>query len=1144
MQKFYILLLVINLFISITCKAQINKLNNIYTISLDHVPLGKAKETIEKLAAVTFTDSTSDNAFYVTLHITATLKVILDTIFHPNKLNWANFRDFISLAPMESSRDFITIQGIITDENERPIKGATIFVKGTSTARVSDSTGNFTISEVKVNATLVIIADGYKTQTKKIRDKGFLRIKLLKNISSLAEIQVTLDLSRKQKDSLSFNYPYHKTISSVDISDSNLSRNPDPNLVNRLNEQVSGFIVNKNIAPNANQSSVSIRSRITISGYAEPLIVVDDIVFSGKLRDINPDDIESISVLKDAAATSKWGVLSGNGVILVTTKKSDYLKKLQVYINASLIVGDKQNLFYLPRMSSPELIDFQTRLYKTGAYNNSLSLGYAATSPLVEILYLKDIGLISESTANEKITALTNTDIRNDANKYLMQRSSYQHYNIGLSGGSAMHKYYYSISCDRNIFNLIGDKYSRITGNLNNTFRFGQRRSEIYVGVSFMQGNMKDNGISYTTVHNNYEGLKDRNGNPLPQMQNLSGIYTDTAGGGRLPDWKYRLLDERSLSNNSIKNILLTATTGLNYKIIKGLEADWMFRYEKEYDDGVNKHSVDSYFSRNLINSFTDKGSFVQHLPPGDIIDEYQNSRTAENMNVKVNYSLANKNEVFGVYAGAEIRQIRSEGQINRTYGNNSAGSSGYINYVIPYPLYYSSAPQKIPYINDNADTTEKFYSLFSGAAYTYKDRYAGSLSIRKDESNIFGVETNKKGVPFIAAGFSWDINQEQFFHSRIISFLRLRLSHGYCGNVNKLVSSQPIFSSLGNNTFGSPVSTISNPANPDLRWERIAISNAGIDFSAFTNSISGTFEYYIKNGADLIAPKIVDPTSGMTTVTGNTANMEGRGFDITINSMLKLNKNSTWQTNFLMSHAIDKVINYKIVQPAIGPYCITELLNPLEGKPLYSIYGLKFEGLDHANGDPIGYIDNHPTKDYSAIINSRNLNNLVYYGPANPTWFGTFRNTFTWKHWDFSFTIVWKAGYFFRGSSINYYNVIEGLSAGHPDYSKRWQHPGDEKITHVPSLTLLPNYARDFFYTYSTDLIAPGDHIRLQNIRLSYRILQPDSKKQAQPRLEVFLYGNNLGLLWKANHKGIDPDYINSIPDPRSISAGLKANF
>lgn len=120
----------------------------------------------------------------------------------------------------------------------------------------------------------------------------------------------------------------------------------------------------------------------------------------------------------------------------------------------------------------------------------------------------------------------------------------------------------------------------------------------------------------------------------------------------------------------------------------------------------------------------------------------------------------------------------------------------------------------------------------------------------------------------------------------------------------------------------------------------------------------------------------------------------------------------------------------------------------------------------------------------------------------------------------------------------------MEGLSAGHPDYSKRWQHPGDEKITHVPSLTLLPDYARDFFYNYSTDLIERGDHIRLQNIRLSYRIHQPDSRKQGQPGLEVFLYANNIGLLWKANDKGIDPDYINSIPEPRSISIGLKANF
>jgi hypothetical protein len=181
---------------------------------------------------------------------------------------------------------------------------------------------------------------------------------------------------------------------------------------------------------------------------------------------------------------------------------------------------------------------------------------------------------------------------------------------------------------------------------------------------------------------------------------------------------------------------------------------------------------------------------------------------------------------------------------------------------------------------------------------------------------------------------------------------------------------------------------------------------------------------------------------------------------------------------------------------------------------------------------------------DYGNIITSENLHDLIYKGPVNPPVFGSWRNDFNWKQWILSFNIVYKFGYVFRRNSIFYNVVFLGTSAGHPDYDRRWQHAGDEKFTSVPSLPYPPDPFRDEFYQNSEVLIVKGDHIRLQDVQLSY-----DWNKQSHPRLpfqmmRLYLYANNIGILWKANHFGIDPDFVSGMPNPRTLAFGVKIEY
>jgi hypothetical protein len=308
---------------------------------------------------------------------------------------------------------------------------------------------------------------------------------------------------------------------------------------------------------------------------------------------------------------------------------------------------------------------------------------------------------------------------------------------------------------------------------------------------------------------------------------------------------------------------------------------------------------------------------------------------------------------------------------------------------------------------------------------------------------------------------------------------------------------------------------------------------------------VEGSLEYYIKSGKDLIGQSLLDPTTGNTTFTGNTANMRANGTDITLKT-----KNITglfqWNTVLLFSFVRDKVTRYGQKPGPVGNYLYVGALNPLTGRPLYSIYAYRWMGLDAA-GNPQGWLNGHVSEDYGSISNSTDLSNLLYKGPANPTGFGSLRNDLGWKQWGLSFNVVYKLGYYFRRSSINYFSLFQGASPGHPDYDRRWQNSGDEQRTYVPSIpsNIFPaDPNRDSFFANSEPLIEKGDHIRLQDIELSYELQKKALSRLPVQSIRLYLYANNIGILWKANHQGIDPDNISGIPNPRTLALGIKLGF
>lgn len=293
-----------------------------------------------------------------------------------------------------------------------------------------------------------------------------------------------------------------------------------------------------------------------------------------------------------------------------------------------------------------------------------------------------------------------------------------------------------------------------------------------------------------------------------------------------------------------------------------------------------------------------------------------------------------------------------------------------------------------------------------------------------------------------------------------------------------------------------------------------------------------------------------LDPTTGIINVARNSAGISGKGIDVNLQS-LNIDGAFKWSTSFSFSYVTARVTDYLIDRSNdVFGFVFNggKSIIPVKGYALNGLYSFPFAGLDPATGDPQGYLNKEISKDYYAIQYEQNLEtaDLVYHGNAIPPYFGYLRNAFSYKGFTLEATLFYRFGYYFRKNAINYSHMFE-LGSTHYDYSKRWMQAGDEQFTNIPSMMYPGNFERDDFFRFSSVNVLKGDHIRLQDIRLGYSISKNSMKRLPFQNIEVFAYANNLGIIWRANDQGLDPDYdYGNAPFPplRSLAFGLRISY
>lgn len=1083
-------------------------------------------------------------------------------------------------------QDSIVYKGTITDENGKPMAGATVKVKDSRKVTYTTPKGTFAIYGPKKGGSLIISYIGYLTKEITLSgvDANQVSIKMVPGSNNLGEVNV---VSTGYQD-----LPKERATGSFEvITKEQLQHSTDPNLLRRLEGITTSMNFNNQLVATNSSSLASVRgpstlSNLTIRGKTTlpraanedtgvPLVVIDGIASPYSIDYINPNEVESITVLKDAASASIWGSRAANGVIVVKTKRGSYEKPLNISFTSNFNISEKFDLFYNKQMSTSDYIDAEVKRFFITPINvpaittptgTTLTTPQRRISPVDEILGMQKRGETNQLQTDNALNALRGNDIRNDFNKYFLRNSLRQSYAIGLDGGSKFTSHRLSLGYDNTLNNTRQSDASRLTINYSNSIRI-LKNLELQTNIAYAQQNVNnqasENSISATATETffPYTRLADDAGNPLAIPKTYRKAWVDLLEsfyGNRVLSLQYVPLQDikEGYFKSKVENINLGVNAAYTFNNI--LSANIAYNYSAGQVSENTLYRQNSFYMRDLINQYTVPNTFVRNLPLGGFLKTGLKRPKTNTLRgqLNLNKSWGPKHNVSGI-AGIDISQSSTRSTFNDYYGYDEdiLSNNNQLTFNTRLPVLYNasgSATAELPVLPKSfSSILSRTVGTYANVGYTYDRRYTISGSVRRDQSSDFGAGSNKGGLPFWSSGVSWNINNENFYHWSLLPRLQLRATYGYNGNVNPAVSSYPLIlnsPTLGDNNLPYAY-TLSDASNFKLRPEKTGVLNLGLDFGFRNNRISGSIECYDKRTTDLLSQGRVDETTGFRLLTYNTGDLHGSGIDLTLNSTNLQSGHFSWTTSFLFSYNQIKLT--KLYTPstetALQGLVGAQAYNV--GYNLYRLFALRWAGLDPSTGDPRGYYNGQPvtisgTSTGSQAINkivSAPLSTLRYYGSSVPVYFGSIRNSFSYGPISLSANFLYKLGYYFRKPNPVLYNQLFTQRAMQSiEYSRRWQQPGDELKTNVPSLTFPLSSFRDDFYQLSEINVLKGDHIRLQEINCSYSL-----NKSSWYVKNVKLYFNvsNLGVIWRANDLGIDPD-TNDYPIPRLYSFGLSANF
>ncbi len=1058
---------------------------------------------------------------------------------------WAEASD--SSLAIENTQQQITVSGTVTDENGDPIPGANILIKGEKGyGAITDIDGKFSI-KARPGQTIEVSFLGYTTVQHTVTSgKNDLKFSLPPDNQQLDEVIVTgYQTLSKERASGSFSV----------VTPEKLKGKLQTGIMARLEGMVAGM-------KTVNGGTPEIRGVSTLNGTKTPLYVVDGIPYEGSLAAINPSEIVNVTVLKDATAASIYGARSANGVIVITTRSGEQ-GKTKVSYNGSVKFTPLPDRDYLNLTTSAELVDLQETLFK---YPHSAYNPLTANTPMnevYELLYDHDAGRITDSEFQQKMDhyrSLNNYDQFKD--RYVRSNSIVQQHNISFSGGSGIYKYALSANYQQNNPYEKAQSDSRLGFNLKNQFDFFKW---LRVNLGIIQSNTNASynngftGYSYLYSGASYKMLYNEDGTPAQWYSGKNQREIDRLNALGLLDETFIPVYEEDKAHYKSESKYQNINLALRFNIIEGLNLDLMYQTENTNSYNKQLYTENSRTVKTEVNNATviDKdGKVTNHIPKGGKLTENWSKNSSYTMRAQLNFNrqFAEKHDVQAL-VGAERRKVTSHGTSVNKWGyddttlafksinelnlgqavTGTQSTSGSYYYYGPYDKFSNS---------DN-----RYVAFYANASYTFDNLITATGSIRLDKSNLFGTDPKYQNRPLWSAGLQYHALRGWNWVDR----LTVRATYGINGNVAK--NSGPYMiaqtQSRPNSYTNDYYSVITTPPNPTLRWEKTKVLNLGVDFSVLHNRLNGAIEFYSKNTDDLLGQRQTDPTCGWGSLQLNYGTMYNRGVELTLNSVNISNRDFQWTSNLVFSYNKNKLTH--IENSGTSAYSYFGSLQNREGKPMSSLYSIRFAGLD-SEGYPTAY-----KQDGTIVSDYRYLEpeDLVYSGTTNPPYSAALTNRLSWKGIDLEFMFVYYGGHKLRDVGASYvWNRMPTLNyTGVVDRDRMhfWQNPGDENAPNMaPAFIYNSGHSNsEYLWSAADKHIEKGDYIKLRNLIVGYSFPKKLINKAYLQGLRVDLQIQNLWY-WAANKRNLDPEVWSGTslsPSrgyhiPPTYTIGLSANF
>ena len=1057
---------------------------------------------------------------------------------------------FISVSlRQKSSEQKRALTGTVTDEQGEPLIGAGILIVGEKTGTVTNVDGVFKLQVPMDCKTLQVSYIGMATQLVDVVGKNTVQVRMKEDGMVLDNVVVTgYQTLSKERSAGSFDMVKGDVISDKVA------------LTGNILQGMEGLVTGLSVNMSDGADKYTVRGITSLNSTRSPLFVVDGVPLEGEQVEslLSGNDIESMTLLKDATAASIWGSQAANGVVVITTKGGSRKQDLRIAYDGSFTWMGKPDYDYLDRMdgetflrNAQEMFDQYAPLYPYADVQTSLVGIPSRNNPVVfpheRLMYQALNCEISEAERDAALQQLMRQNGRKDYENHFLSNKLMTRHNVSFSGGMDKMSYYLSLGYvgDQGTEKDWANRFTVITKeefflapwlkwDITLNASYGRKRAHLSPWEDYENDNILFGFSPYHDIP--YATLYDSLGNPVDwSVYYISQEKRDEIEELTGTDMSFYPVDDFNANSSKTLETNLRLNTGLTIDLIKGLRYEARFQYSRFHSKTENYYPGSTWKIREERLTATPQNTLECALPTTGGNFLLDNSLTTDwtlRNQLSYNNEFNDGLHQLSMLVGTEIREYKNTVFSNflRGYDMQSMQYTPYDDYNlnrISNPVYGNTTVSFNKTYYTQTEAMRRYFSLYGNLAYTFNNKYTLNASLRVDQSNLFGSNPDNQYKPIWSVGGAWKVSDETFMEGiDWLDRLTLRATFGFAGNspLPGQGGNYDILMATSSSFYETNGFKISTPANDEITWEKTRMWNIGFDIDVLKSRLALTFDYYDKRTTDLISTMLLNPVSGWNSTIGNVGTLTNKGFELSLSSHNINGRDFNWYTNFTLSHNKNKITKLDVATPYTAETLIAygSSMN-VEGYPVNSLFAYRYAGLNE-KGEPQAFLGDGTIV---SGIDSRGLSreDAVYCGTTVPKFYGGLTNRFTYKDWELSFMFVYNFGNKMR-------NECEQLEWGRPvsnldnSFDRRWRVPSDELKTDIPAWTPQVNSNANFDLFYYSDYnVLNASYIKLRDLSLAYRVPADFCKKLRLDALRVQLSIGNL-FYWAANGEGIDPEY------------------